>query len=122
MRNTEKYFFTFLILVLSGIVDLSAQNMKMHRVLKTPGFLEYTNPSATYETYNSVITKLGNYPSNVNYKVYNTLKDDLGQTHYRVQMYFDNVPVVLATGIVHVKDNYIFRINGDFSSHYFCES
>ncbi len=116
MRNTLKYFFTLLTLVLTGFVDLSAQNLKMHRVLKTPGFLEYTNPSATFETYNSVIAKLANYPSNVNYKVYNTLKDDLGQTHYRIQMYFDNVPVTLSTGIVHVKDNFIFRINGDFIS------
>jgi Zn-dependent metalloprotease len=114
MRNTEKYFFTFLILIFTSIIDLSAQNMKMHRVLKTPGFLEYTNTSATFETYNAVIAKLGNYPSNVNYKIYNTLNDELGQTHYRVQMYFNNVPVTLATGIVHVKDNFIFRINGDF--------
>ena len=114
MRIIGKYFSTLLILVLANIIDLSAQNMKMHRVLKTPGFLEYTNPSATYESYNAVITKLANYPSNVSYKVYNTLNDDLGQTHYRVQMYFDNVPVTLSTGILHVKDNFIFRINGDF--------
>ena len=110
MKNTIKYFFTLLIFVLANIIDLSAQNMKIHRVLQTPGFIEYATPTTTFESYNSVLTKLGKYPSNVKFNVYNTLKDDLGQTHYRVQMYFDNVPVTLSTGIVHVKDNFIFRI------------
>lgn len=114
MRSIVKFICAQLFFWLATMGSVYAQRMQTHPVLQTPSFVEFQTPTNNFESYPRILSKLINYPSNVEYKIFNTLKDDLGQTHYRIQMYFNQLPVVLSNGIIHTQNNKIFRINGDF--------
>lgn len=66
-----------------------------------------------FESWHSVLVKMGKVSTATQWKIYNTLTDDLGQTHYRAQQYYKNFPVDLATQIVHTQNGKILSVNGE---------
>lgn len=51
-------------------------------------------------------------PSNTDFKLISTEKDQIGMTHYRYQQTVQGIPVEGTMFIVHVKDNSIVSVNG----------
>jgi Zn-dependent metalloprotease len=88
-----------------------------HRVLTNPQMLIFKeNEQPTVEQWPIVVSKFGKYSSNSEWRKYQEISDDLGQTHYRVRQYYQGIPSFLSTGIIHTKQGKILSINGDFVS------
>jgi Zn-dependent metalloprotease len=85
-----------------------------HSYLPTPSFLVFPeNNKPSFNQWPAVAGKMGNYSPATQWKIYATLKDELGQTHHRAQQYYRGTPSELSTLIVHEKDGNILSINGD---------
>jgi Zn-dependent metalloprotease len=85
-----------------------------HSYLPTPSFLVFPeNNKPSFNQWPAVAGKMGNYSPATQWKIYATLKDELGQTHHRAQQYYRGIPSELSTLIVHEKDGNILSINGD---------
>ena len=88
-------------------------NLK-HRNLPTPSLLVFPeNNKPAFEQWPAVVSKMGNYSAASQWKIYSTLTDELGQTHYRAQHFFQGIPAELSTLILHEKNGQLLSINGD---------
>ncbi|MFM7765083.1 MAG: hypothetical protein ACKO6I_05425, partial [Sphingomonadales bacterium] len=96
-------------------------NLK-HRNLPTPSLLVFPeNNKPAFEQWPAVVAKMGNYSPSSQWKIYSTLKDELGQTHYRAQHYFNGIPAEISTLILHEKDGRLLSVNGDLVPESFYE-
>lgn len=88
-----------------------------HRVL-TNLQMQMFNPNEqpSAEQWAQVVSKMGKYTSNSEWKKYQEISDELGQTHYRIRQYYQGIPSALSVGIVHIKQGKILSLNGDFVS------
>ena len=114
MKYLAKIFLTLLIFNSLQVFELKGQKIVPHNSLKTPTFIEYFQPMPSAESWKQSITQIGKYGNEINWKIYNVLKDELNQTHSRIQMYKDGIPVELGTAILHTQLNFLFRVNGNF--------
>ncbi len=115
---TRRFLLFFVLLVVGGLKAQVLMNGSMaHKVLANPQmvvFKESERPSA--EQWPLVVSKLGKYTSQSEWRKYQEISDDLGQTHYRIRQYYRGVPAFLSMGIVHTKQGKILSVNGDFVS------
>jgi Zn-dependent metalloprotease len=95
--------------------QLPKNGILKHRVLPTPAMISFEeNQRPGYEAWKDIFKKIGNYSPSTRWELYSTLHDELGQTHKRAQHYFNNIPVLLSTAIIHEKDGRILSVNGDW--------
>ena len=115
MRGCYALAYTLLCLVSHSLFSQTAISGSVkHTILPTPAifvFSEKTKPA--FSSWPQMVAKIGNYSQETQWKIYATLKDELGQTHHRAQQYYRGIPSELSTLIVHEKDGSILSINGD---------
>ena len=111
MKYLLKIFFTIVAFNLLVVYELKGQKIVPHNSLKTPTFIEYSYPLPSAETWKNTVSQIGGYGTDIQWKIYNVLNDDLNQTHSRIQMYKSGIPVHLGTAILHTQLNSLFRIN-----------
>ena len=108
----------FVLFFVGGLKAQALMNGSMpHRVLANPQMLifkENEQPSA--EQWPLVVSKLGKYTSQSEWRKYQEIPDDLGQIHYRIRQYYQGVPAFLSIGIVHTQKGKILSVNGDLVS------
>jgi Zn-dependent metalloprotease len=93
-----------------------------HRNLPTPSLLVFPdNNKPAFDQWTAIVGKMGNYSALSQWKIYSTLKDELGQTHYRAEHYFNEIPSELSTLILHEKKGQLLSINGDLVPESFFE-
>ncbi|MEK0420218.1 MAG: hypothetical protein RLZZ161_69 [Bacteroidota bacterium] len=114
------------ILPLCWILPVLGQNSLpvniKHRNLPTPSFLVFPESNKpSYSQWPAMVGKMGNYSPSTQWKIYSNLKDELGQTHYRAQHWFNGIPSELSTLILHEKDGKLLSINGDLVPESFFE-
>ena len=115
---THRFLLFFVLLVVGGVkAQVLIDGSMPHKVLETPKmvlFKEIERPSA--EQWHIVVSKLGKYTSQTEWRKYQEISDELGQTHYRIRQYYQGIPSYLSMGIVHTKQGRILSVNGDFVS------
>lgn len=112
-----KHFYQIFLLVFGFYFipsnEVKAQKIVPHNKLKTPTFIEYSHPLPAFENWKKIVSNLGGYNQEVDWKIYNELNDDLGQKHSRIQMYVSGIPVYYGMAILHSQRGTLFRINGN---------
>ncbi len=114
MKYFTKIFFAIILFNILVVYELKGQKIVPHNSLKTPTFIDYVHPMPSAETWKNTVKQIGGYGNEITWKIYNVLKDELNQTHSRIQMYKHGIPVELGTAILHTKMNDLFRVNGNF--------
>ena len=93
MKYLVKIVLTLFVFNALQVFELKGQKIVPHNSLKTPTFIEYFHPMPSAESWKQTISQIGKYGNEINWKIYNVLKDELNQTHSRIQMYKDGIPV-----------------------------
>lgn len=66
-----------------------------------------------FQDWQAVSRKISGNSLNTTWKVFTTIKDELGQIHYRAQQYYKGVPLENGMIVVHTLNNQILSINGE---------
>lgn len=100
--------------VIPALGQNTLSSQLQHRHLPTPSLLIFDeNQRPEFENWPPIVSKMGQYQSSSQWKIFTTLKDELGQTHHRAQHYYKGIPSELSTLILHEKDGKLLSINGD---------
>lgn len=97
-------------------VDLQAQSavVHSHSNFNIPSWVEFQgDEKPDFASWEKVISKIANSSSATNWKIYNTLTDDLGQKHYRIQQYYNRIPLETGVSVLHTQNDKILSWNGE---------
>ncbi len=112
-----------LIHILGGFLIFFASNTGFsqakivnHNRLNSPQIIQFdqVQEQPSFEQWQVLLKKMVSYSANSQWKIYSELRDGQNEVHYRVQHYYQGVPVRLSMGVVHSKMGRIRMINGDF--------
>jgi Zn-dependent metalloprotease len=115
MRVRFTTFITTLLLFIALNVKAQAPFVRLNTDLGTPAYVEFAQGNEPlFQDWQLLLPKLIKTGSGSNWRIYSQITDDLGQTHYRIQQYYNGVSLENGVGIIHTFKGKIISINGEF--------
>lgn len=115
MRVNFTAFLTTILLCFA--LELRAQQpvIRVNSSLGTPAYIEFAKgEEPLFQDWKVVLPKLLKTGSQTDWKIYSQISDQVGQTHYRIQQYYQGIPLENGVGIIHTFNGKIISLNGEF--------
>lgn len=89
------------------------QEIRYNENLQTPSWVEFHHELPLLSNWEAVLLKLSGQSENTTWKINSQLRDELGQTHFRLIQYFRGIELESGTGILHTHNQKILAFNGE---------
>lgn len=113
MRRAYKFF---LLARLIFAVSVTAQDVRItpNDHLGTPAFVQFQESNRPdFSLWQQVVAKASGNGNATSWQIYNILKDELGQVHYRARQYFNGIPLENGSIVIHTLEGKILSFNGE---------
>ncbi len=95
-----------------------SQIVKIKEGNSLPEYIKFRAGSEIiFNKFESWLFKSFNFSDEIEIQYLNTEIDNLGFTHYRCKLKFNNIPIRNSMFIIHVKNNKVYALNGTFFSN-----
>jgi len=89
------------------------QEIRYNENLQTPSWVEFRHQLPLVSNWEAILLKLSGQSEKTTWEIYSQLRDELGQTHFRLNQYFQGVELESGTGILHTFNQNILAFNGE---------
>lgn len=97
-----------------AVAQVPAPGIYLHQELETPSLVLFNEDERPdIKSWQAVVRKLGAYGADAEWRIFSTIKDDLGMTHHRAMLYWQGKPVELSTIVLHEQHGLLNSLNGE---------